>query len=62
MLNMKIFQFFNEFICASSVTEFSKKQNKIKQTSASYDKHYCYRSFFSSFAVRLLFKDSLNLP
>ena len=52
VLNMKIFQIFNKFICFSSLTEFSKKQNKLS-TSIVYHKHYCYGTFFSRFAVRL---------
>ena len=49
---MKILQFFNQFVCISSVTEFSKEQNKLS-TSTVYHQHYCYRTFFSRFAVRL---------
>ena len=52
---MKIFKFFDQFICFSSVTEFSKEQNKLS-TSTVYLKHYCYRTFYSRFAMRLLSK------
>ena len=34
------------------MTEFSKEQGKLN-TSTVYHKHYCYRTFFSRFAVRL---------
>ena len=36
----------SEFICVSSVTEFSKEQNK-RSTSTAYHKHYCYRTFLA---------------
>ena len=52
---MKIFQFFNKFVCVSSVTKFSKEQNKLS-TSTVYHKHYYYRTFFSRFTVRLFSK------
>ena len=48
---MKIFQFFNQLICASSVTEFPNEQTKLSASTV-YLKHYCYRIFFSWFAVR----------
>ena len=48
-------QFFNQFLCVASVTEFSKEQNKLS-TSTVYHKHYCYRTCFSRFAVKLLSK------
>ena len=37
-------------------TKEKTKQNKTEQTSIVYHKHYCYRGFFSRFAVRLLSK------
>ena len=37
------------------MTEFPKEQNKI-DTSPVYHKHYCYKTFYSRFAVRLLSK------
>ena len=46
MLNMKIFQFSNQYICISSVTEFSKEQNKLS-ISTNYHKHYYYRTFLA---------------
>ena len=52
---MKIFQLFNQFIYAYLVIEFLKEQNKLSD-SAVYHKHYCHKSFFSIFAVRLLSK------
>ena len=55
VLNMKIFKFLNQFICVSVVTEFSKEQNK-PSTDAVYHNYYCYRTFFSRLAVRLLSK------
>ena len=51
----KYSSFFNQFICVSAVTEFSKEQNK-PSTDAVYHNYYCYRTFFSRFAVRLLLK------
>ena len=56
---MKISQFFNQFICFSSVTEFSKEQNKLS-TSTVYHKHYCCRTFFGRFAVQLLSKIAVS--
>ena len=35
---MKIFQFFNQLICASSVNEFSKEQSKEKQNKTKQNK------------------------
>ena len=52
---MKIFQFFNYFICVSSVTEFSNEQNKPSTRKVFY-KHHCYRTFISRFARRLMLK------
>ena len=51
----EMFQFFNQFICVTSVTEFSKKQNKLS-TSRVCHSYYCYRTFLSRFAVRPLSK------
>lgn len=39
-------QLFNQFICVSFVTKFSKEQNKLS-TSAVYQKHCCYRTFLA---------------
>ena len=52
VFKMKICQFFNQFICGSSVTEFSKEQNKLS-TSTVFHKCYCYRTFFRGFAVKV---------
>ena len=52
VLKNKTFKFFIQFMCNSSVTEFSKEHSKLS-TSTVYHKHYCYRTFFSRFAVRL---------
>ena len=52
---MKKFQLFNQFVCVSPVTEFSKEQNKLSINTV-YHKHYCYRTFFDRFAMRLLLK------
>ena len=52
---MKIFQFFYEFVCISSVTEFSKEQNKLTSRSV-YHKHYRYKTFL---AARLLSKKAI---
>ena len=43
---MKIFKFFNQFMFVSSMTEFSKEQNKLS-TRAVYQKHYYYRTFLA---------------
>ena len=55
---MKIMHFFNQFICVSSATEFSKEENKLSTRTVSH-KHYCYGVFFSRFAVRLLSKKAV---
>ena len=52
---MKKFQLFNQFVCVSPVTEFSKEQNKLS-ISTVHHKHYCYRNFSGRFAVKLLSK------
>ena len=49
---MEIFQCFNQFIRASSMTEFSKEQNKLSSIT-DYHKHYRYKTFFSRFTVSL---------
>ena len=41
-------------MCVSSVAEFSKEQNK-RSTSTVYHKHYCGRTFFSRFTVKLIY-------
>ena len=53
---MKIFQFFNQFTCVSSATEFSKEQNKLSTSTVCHKHKYCYETFLSRFAVRLLSK------
>ena len=56
---MRIFQSFNEFICVSSVTEFSKEQNKLS-SGAVYHKHHCYKSFFNFFLIVFIHRGVIN--
>ena len=45
-------------MCAELSTEFSKEQSKLSANGV-YHKHYCYRTIFSRFAVRLPSKIAL---